>query len=268
MRVSFVELFIHCKKVFRACGIPYGCADDGAEVVTWSEFIGLKGMHVLQQEIPNMYPPGMRSVDLLLEDDNGLFRFDGNKQSAIILGKLMADYALALAETRETVRVHMTNTTRSHLLAQPAHYIASRNRGCLINYKTKNGEPMWILSTPEIAYPVFAEGNSAEEMVQHSLTAELGQYETTNLKSDDFWLVCTTETNLITSCIRNLRHEAKKGAIHLTESAKLKATFDKNYNNGLEVDDQAWKELGDIGDQTLVEATEASRQRGAGEMAQ
>ncbi|TMN21618.1 DUF3726 domain-containing protein [Lentibacillus cibarius] len=266
MRVSYVELFIHCKKVFRACGIPYGCADDGAGVVTWSEFVGLEGLHVLQQEIPNMHPPGMESVALLLEDD-GLFRFDGYKQSAIILGKLMADYALAMAETRETVRVHMQNTTRSHLLAQPAHYVASRNKGCLINYKTKHGSPMWILSTPEIAYPVFAEGARAEEIMQHNLTAELGQYETANLSSDDFWLVCTTETNLITSCIRNLRQEARYGGFYLTESAKLKATFEKNYNNGLEIDDHIWEQLDQIGSQTLVEATEESRLRGAGEMA-
>lgn len=266
MRVSFVELFIHCKKVFRACGIPYGCADDGAEVVTWSEFTGLDGMRVLQREISNMHPPGMESVELLFEDD-GLFRFDGYGQSAIILGKLMADYALAMAETRETVCVHMQNTTRSHLLAQPAHYIASRNRGCLVNYKTKKGNTMWILSTPEIAYPVFAEGAKAEEIMEHNLTAELGQYETTNLSSDDFWLVCTTETDLIISCIRHLRHEAKDGSFYLTESAKLKAIFEKSYYNGTEVDDEVWKELDQIGSQTLVEATEESRQRGVGEMA-
>ncbi|GAB4074198.1 hypothetical protein GCM10028778_17010 [Barrientosiimonas marina] len=265
MRVSFVEMFNHCKKVFLACDIPYGCADDGAGVVTWSEFVGLPGMHVLQREIPNMHPPGMESVNLLQESE-GLLHFDGGKQSAIILGKLMADYALSQAETRETVRVHMENTTRSHLLAQPANYIASRNRGCLINYKTRDGLPMWILSTPEIAYPVFAEGTKAEEMVQHSLTAELGQYETTSLMSDDFWLVCTTKTNLITSCIRNLRQEAKYGTFQLTESAKLKAIFERNFNNGLEVNDQLWQELDDIGRQTLVSATEESRQRGAGEM--
>ncbi|MYL57910.1 DUF3726 domain-containing protein [Virgibacillus halodenitrificans] len=266
MRVSYVELFIHCKKVFRACGIPYGCADDGAEVVTWSEFIGLEGMKVLQQEIPNMQPPGMDEVKLLVEQD-GLYRFDGNGQSAIILGKLMADFSLGMAESRETIRVHMQNTTRSRLLAQPAHYIAARGKGCLVNYKTADGNSVWILSTPEIAYPIFAEGSNAEQLMQENLTAELGQYETANIGDDDFWLVCTTETELITSCVRKLRHAAKQGMIKLTESSQLKAIFEKAYFNGAQVDGELWRQLNQIGQKTLVEATEQSRLRGAGELA-
>lgn len=267
MRVSYVELLAHCKKVFRACGIPDGCADDGAEVVTWSEFIGLEGLRVLQQEISHMQPFGMESVEQLLEE-NGPYRFDGKGQSAIILGKLMADYTLGLSETRKTVRVHMQNTTPSHLLAQPVHYIASRDRGCLVNYKTRDGSLMWILATPEIAYPVFAEGDTVGQIMQHNLTAELGQYETENFSSDDFWLVCTTETELITRCVRNLRQEAENETIKLTESVQLKAIFEKAYFNGAKVDDTIWNELDQIGRKTLVEATEQSRLNGAGEMAQ
>lgn len=35
MHVSYVELKEHCKKVFRAKGIPVGCDEDGADVVAW-----------------------------------------------------------------------------------------------------------------------------------------------------------------------------------------------------------------------------------------
>lgn len=264
MRVSFVELFVHCKKVFRACGIPYGCADDGAGVVTWSEFVGLDGMRALQKEIPNMQQHGMKSVDFVREE-NGLFLFNGNGQSVIILGKLMADYALGMAETRETVRIYMQNTTRSRLLAQPAYYIASKEKGCLVHYKIPNGGSMWILATPEIAYPIFAEGDIAEQIMEQNLTAELGQYETMDMEDDDFWLVCTTETQLITSCVRKLREEAKNGRIKLTESVRLKAMFDNAYFNGALIDDALWNDLDQIGRTTLVEATEQSRLRGTGE---
>ena len=266
MRVSFVELFIHCKKVFRAFGIPYGCADDGAGVVAWSEFAGLNGMEVLKQEISDMPSSGMESIEMVSEE-NGLCRFDGNGQSAIILGKLMADYALAMAESRNTVRVYMGNTTRSRLLAYAGHYIASRGRGCLINYKTETGGPMWILATPEIAFPIFAEGPVAEEVMQRNLTEELGRYETAGLSTDDFWMVCTTDTEVITSCVRKLRRASQNDEIKLTESAHLKAVFEKAYFNGAEVDESTWRMLDGIGHQTLVEATEESRNRGAGENA-
>lgn len=255
MRISYVELFIHCKKVFRACGIPYGCADDGAGVVTWSEFIGLNGMQVLLKEIPNIKSQSMKNVHLL-QEENGLYRFDGEAQSAIILGKLMADFALGMSETKNTVRVHMQHTTHSRLLAQPAHYIASRDKGCLVNYKTSQGVPIWILSTPEIAYPLFAEGDVAEQIMEQNLTAELGQYETANMTSDEFWLVCTSETKLITSCVRKLRQAAGNGAIKLTESVHLKATFEKAYLYGAEIDMKCWNELDQIGRETLVEAME------------
>lgn len=267
MRVSFVELFMHCKKVFRACGVPYGCADDGAEVVTWSEFVGLEGMKVLQEEISEMRAAGMESVHLCKEE-NGLFRFDGNGQSAIVLGKLMSDYALAMAELRQTVRIHMQNTSRSRLLAQPASYVASRGKGCLVNYKTAHGVNMWILATPEIAFPVFAEGDIVEQIMQDRLTNELGKYETTNLGTNDFWLVCTTETDLITSCVRKLRQEARKGTVRMTESSQLKANWEKAFYSGAKVDQYLWDQLGKVGKKTLVEATELSRLRGAGEMAQ
>ncbi|MFD1780681.1 hypothetical protein ACFSFW_18610 [Fredinandcohnia salidurans] len=266
MRVSYVELFQHCKKVFCAGGTPYGCADDGAEVVTWSEFIGLEGMHVLQQEILDNPHSLMEGIELVSEE-NGLYRFDGNGQSAIILGKMMADYALSLSETNKTVRVYMHNTTRSRLLAKPAHDIATRNRGCIIRYKTMEGNPMWILSTPGMTFPLLVEGEVAERILQQNLTAELGKYETTNLASDGFWLVCTTEIELITSCIRELRQEASKGTITLTESTYLKANFEKAYHNGAKVDPILWNSLNEIGRQTLVTATELSRLRGAGELA-
>ncbi|WP_080872407.1 DUF3726 domain-containing protein [Oceanobacillus timonensis] len=254
MRVSYVELFIHCKKVFRACGIPYGCADDGAEVVTWSEFIGLNGMQVLLDEIPNINPPGMESIHLL-QEEKGLYRFDGRRQSAIILGKLMADFALGMSETKRTVRVYMQNTTRSRLLAQPAHYIASRGKGCLVNYKTREGKPMWILSTPEIAFPFFAEGDAAEQIMEQNLTADLGQYETASMTSDGFWLVCTSETTWITSCIRKLRQAAENRTMQLTESVHLKATFEKTYLQGAKIDMHHWNELDQIGRETLVKAS-------------
>ncbi|WP_017549864.1 DUF3726 domain-containing protein [Salinicoccus carnicancri] len=267
MHVSFVELFLHCKKVFRAHGISYGCADDGAEVVAWSEFAGLHGLQVLKKEISDMPDSGMRSI-MLVSKEEGLYRFNGNGQSAIILGKLMADYALGLSETQNTVRVHMSNTTRSRLLAYAGHYIASRDKGCVINYRMQDGTPMWILSTPEVSFPIFAEGEIAESIMQKNLTEELGRHETNDLSTDEFWMVCTDETELITGCVRKLRWASKNGDVKLMESAQLKAIYEQAYFNGAEVDSATWDILDEVGRKTLVEATDESRVRGAGEKAE
>ena len=50
----------------------------------------------------------------------------------------------------------------------------------------------------------------------------------------------------------------------MTESATLKAQFEKSFYNGVEVDEKLWKVLSDIGRKTLVKATEKSREHGAG----
>jgi|SRR5690625_142684 len=263
MHVSYVELFAHCTKVFRAYGIPNGCAEDGADVVTWSEFIGLEGMKTLLEEMTELNPSGMERINIIHEEE-GLFIFDGNKQSALILGKLMADYALGAVESKDTVGVFIQNTTRSRLLAQPAYYIASRGRGCVIHYKTETGITRWILAAPEVDYPIFAEGNRAEEIMQENVIARLGKYETSRLDRHAFLLICTTDTTLITSCIRKLRLEAQHPWLQLTESAQLKAAFEKAFYHGASVDKEVWSKLDNIGRKTLVEATEESRRRGAG----
>ncbi len=263
MRVSYVELFNLAKKVFRAYGIPNGCAEDGADVVTWSEFIGLAGMETLLEEMTDIQPSGMDGIKLIEQEEN-FYLFDGNEQSALVLGKLMADYALGVAEVDQTVRIYMQNTTRSRLLAQPAHYIASRGLGCIINYKTETGVLRWILASPEISYPVFAEGERAEEIMQEMLAENVKNYKLKATNSDAFWLTCTTKTALITSSVRKLRQDAKSKQLKMTESATLKAQFEKSFYNGVEVDEKLWKTLNDIGSKTLVRATKKSREHGAG----
>lgn len=263
MRVSYVELFNLSKKVFSAYGIPNGCAEDGADVVTWSEFIGLGGMKTLLEEMTDMQPSGMDGIKLIEKDEN-FYLFDGNEQSALVLGKLMADYALGAAEVNQTVRIYTQNTTRSRLLAQPASYIASRGLGCIINYKTETGVLRWILATPEIEYPVFAEGEKAEEIMQEVLSSGIKNYRTRATNSDAFWLTCTTKTALITSSIRKLRQSAQSKNLFMTESAQLKASFEKAFYNGANVDEGLWATLTEIGNKTLVKATEESRRRGAG----
>lgn len=263
MHVSYVELFNLSKKVFRAYGIPNGCAEDGADVVTWSEFIGLKGMETLLEEMTDMQPSGMDGIKLI-EKEEDFYLFDGNRQSALVLGKLMADYALGVAEVDQTIRIYMQNTTRSRLLAQPASYIASRGLGCIINYKTETGILRWILASPEFEYPVFAEGERAEEIMQACLADHVKNYKMKATNSDAFWLTCTTKTALITSSVRKLRQDAQSKKLDMTESATLKARFEKSCYHGVKVDEMLWDKLDKIGKKTLVKATEASRIHGAG----
>ncbi len=263
MHVSYVELFNHCRKVFCAFDIPNGCAEDGADVVTWSEFIGLEGMKTLLEEMMDLNPSGMESINLLHEKDD-LFIFDGKQQSALILGKLIADYALGTVKTNGTVSIYMQNTTRSYLLAQPAYYIATRGYGSIVRYKTEEGITRWILANPEIKYPVFAEGERAEKIMQESLSAGIGKYDIKSSNSHEFLLVCTTDVTLLNSCVRKLREEAQNNSVQMTESAQLRASFEKAYYNGARIDQKLWDALDIIGRKTLVKATEESRQRGAG----
>lgn len=263
MHVSYVELKEHCKKVFRAKGIPVGCDEDGADVVAWGEFIGLSALAALYEEVTEMQYTGMTGIKEVGRDKDKVI-FDANNQSALVLGKLMADYALGEIQSKKHIKVHVTNTTRSRLLAYPAYYVSNNNQGCIIFYRINGGLERWIFAAPEIEFPVFAEGHEVEETILSVLQQKVHYIPDKEMADQEFLLICTEDTSIVTSCIRKLRNEVENKQIEMTEASRLRAEYQRSMFYGKEIDSQLWEKLKIIGQGTLVEATEESRQRGAG----
>jgi len=264
MDVSYVELKEHCKKVFRSKGIPIGCDEDGAEVIAWCEFIGLDALETLLEEAKEMDDSlGMTGITEVNRNKDTI-TFDANHQSALVLGKLMADYAIGEIQSKQYIKLHITNTTRSRMLAYPAYYVAQNNEGCIIFYRTKEGLERWIFAAPEVVFPVFAEGYEVEEVILGIIKDKVNYSPLQNISDKEFLIICMKETSVITACIRKLRNEVQNKQIEMTEASRLRAVFQKSMYYGKKVDQNLWNQLYTIGQQSLIEATDSSRKRGAG----
>ncbi|WP_298788958.1 DUF3726 domain-containing protein [uncultured Marinococcus sp.] len=264
MRVSYLELFAHCKKVFLACGIPYGYADDGAEAVAWSEIVGLKGLSILQKETDDILKHGLNSIEISKKSNNVLYCNISNG-SAVVYGKAIADCALSLNYANQIVQVSVQNTVPSQALAKTANYVAFRNKGCLINYRSTRNTAIWMLATPENPFPFIAEGEEVENIMQQKFSKDLFPFDNNTLSCEEFSLYSAMEIELINSCVKELRRKKNCESVQLVESALLKAEFEKASHNGAEVDNAIWKHLDQIGRKILVKSSEQSRRRGAGE---
>ncbi|OKL36529.1 DUF3726 domain-containing protein [Domibacillus mangrovi] len=263
MRVSYLELYVHCKKVFEACGIPYGCAEDGAAAVAWGEFGGLLGLNVLTGELDRMKASKMENIRLLSEKE-GITHFEGGGQSGLLVGKTVGDYACAQLAKTETAVVYVQNTSTSSLFAQQAFWIASKGKGCVIHYQTAEGAPAWIIATPDSPYPVLAEGlhiNLENEF--HAALDNLDRQKSSN----EFLLICTKKVEVVAHLLEKLKKEAKERNIPIIDSEYVKRTLENSHQYGAEVDRALWDEVHQTGRNILVESTELSRLRGAGELA-
>lgn len=266
MRASFLELYVHCKKVFEACGVPYGCAEDGAEAVAWGEFSGLPGLQILTNELDRVTAHKMEDVQLTAEREDVSF-FEGGGQSGLLVGKAAADYAYAQSEKHETAVVYVRNISTSHLLARQAFYIASNGRGCAIHFKTEEGSSVWIAATPENPYPVLAEGHELNSVFGSELAKKMDDIGGKVEMADQFLLICTKEIEIIDQLIAELKNKAKDEGAVLIDSAQIKSSLESSQQCGAKIDRALWEQLNQTGQKVLVESSELSRLRGAGELA-
>jgi len=265
MRVSFLELYVHCKKAFEACGIPYGCAEDGAEAAAWGEFSGLSGLQVLVGELDRISAHKMEDIQLLAEREKVAF-FEGGGQSGLLAGKAAADYAYAQSEKQETAIAYVRNSSASRLLARQAFDIASNGKGCAIHFKTEEGTPVWIAAVPDNPYPVLAEGYELNSVFGDELVKKMETGENLEV-ADQFLLVCTKDINIIDQLIVELKSKVKEEGAALIDSAQIKNSLESSKQCGAKIDRMLWDTLNQTGQKVLVESSELSRLRGAGELA-
>ncbi|MFC5588981.1 DUF3726 domain-containing protein [Sporosarcina soli] len=266
MRVSYLETFLHCKKVFEACGCSYGIAEDGAEMVAWGEFAGLAGLTILANEVATLQSSSRTEIQLLVEKED-VTLLDGGGQSSLLVAKAVADYALSkLGRSGKEVLV-VQNTSASKLLATQASYVASKGKGCVISYHTHEKKPVLLLATQRTQYPVVIEGRAEHDLLDR-MSKEFNQdVKLGNDQSNGFTFICTEDLSRIDRFIEEILDEPFNSSIDIYESKKMENQWKKSWENGAEVDRELWDELYKTGSKILVESTEQSRLRGAGELA-
>lgn len=266
MRVSHLELYAHCKKIFQACGVPYGYAEEGAETVANAEFLGLYGLQQLSDELPNLQSQ-LEELEIIEETDK-VTVINGGKQSGMLLGKACADYVIARVKDRTTAVVSVHDTKPSRVLVQQAIYLSRNGLGSMILYKLPSHSSL-IVSSPSSAFPIMIQKRNNQDIMDW-INEELGlvgeKALTLPKEFTEFCIIGTKAIDQMDALIDNFQQAIDTSYI-ITSPEDFEQKWETSQGNGAEINQELWINLNEIGNQMLVESTDQSRLHGAGDLA-
>jgi LDH2 family malate/lactate/ureidoglycolate dehydrogenase len=238
MRVSYPELYVLCKKVLEANGFPFGAMEDGADMIAWAEFAGLKGLEQLTKELDELGGANPAAVRVTAES-NRLSIFDGAGQSSLVSGRLAADLAYAKARENGIGAVEVNHSRGSDWLVQNALQIAERGMACAVSWSDKQGR-YFAMIRPDMRQPV------------------IGRKSSNGSEKTGFMIICAKPEDLSLKI---------PGQAVILQPEEIQERWHAAMKYGKEVDEAVWEKLVQVASRVLVEATEFSRLRGAGENA-
>lgn len=250
MRVSYPELYTHCKKVLEACGLPLGYVEEGAEMVAWEEFSGRFGLKKLVEELDFLQASNPSLIRITSEDAR-LTSVDGGGQSSLLCGRIAVDLAFAKATEMRVGVVHVNHCRCSDFLIQNAARIGMRGMACAIHWMDEYSNN-WAVAFPNQKQP---------SIIKEALSKRIEAKQTESV------LVICADTASMNLLMNPIPWNEKQKNISVYSPEDIQARWDLASKQGKEVDSTIWKRLDQVGSQVLVESTELSRVKGAGEAA-
>ncbi len=229
MLVSENELQEVIWRAFRGFGWPRAISKDIADAIVWLEMHDLDGLHCLAHCIrhPAHYQDGAVAP---IEETNETVTFDTSNNLQTLAGDLTLNMALGKSiETGQPATVHQHNAPlpRLSLASLMSSYIPVEA----------------IVSDHEAQFLVTRD----KKIVKTKTAAEESQISVFYGYSDH-------------------QLSGPQDATVL-DQATLAKTYQKNLARGLSIPDALWQQLDALAIESMVEATDASRARGAGENA-
>ena len=249
--VSHNEIVMFCRKALEGLGVSVGELEDAADAVGWLALHGIDGITPFHQLLTDLPP----NATPLLPTDNRLF--DGGGQSALFLGPAVLDYGFvqAISQHQTTLTVEKCR----HPLSLIAYIIRCAKRG--VSLAAQWHEPALQRETT-----ITVDAESSFPTVTQYFPK--GEKEPSLICSDevvDLTLSFTTNHSLASADL--VVPQGQYGAMKVYSPAHFEAQWRHHTEEGILVDAAPWAAVQEIGKLVLVEATEESRQRGAGEAA-
>lgn len=251
MKVSHNELTGLCRRAFEAAGFPAGDHEDAADMVVWLEQHGLGGVDALRRGLDYLLvanPPNM----VRRFEDSSVSVIDAAGNSVLVCGSLAADLVYTKARRRGLAVVKLQNCYNRRLMLGYLARCARRGMNMLAFWRDRE-EPSVI-----------------EQVVSIRAWEDHPTLLLYQVDDRDEQLARNRSVTLIGS-----PHFSMLQALHPDpEDAKLlemlaPEDFERQsrrvWDEGMEVDEGLWQRLKELSARMLVEATELSRLRGAGE---
>jgi len=251
VKVSHNELSGLCRRAFEGLGFPAGDHEDAADMVVWLEQHGLGGIEALQAGLAHIDTHGARSLTRTFEDSS-LAVIDADGNSVLLCGSLAADLVYARARRKGLAVVKVHNCFNRKLMLGYLARCARRGMSMMAFWRNSQA-------------PVAVEQVVSIRAYEEYPTLLLYQVE-----DRDERLTKNHSVTLIASphfaMLQSLHPDPEEATLlQVLGPEDFEQQSRRVWSEGLEVEDAVWKQLKELSNRTLVEETEESRRRGAGE---
>jgi len=251
MKVSHNELTGLCQKAFAGLGFHAGDHEDAADMVVWLEQHGLGGVDNLRRGLDYLAKRDTAAIQRAFEDSSvGVIDAAGN--SVLVCGSLVADLAYAKARRKGLAVVKLRDCHNRILML--GYLARCARRGMNLMAFWRNSED-----------PVVVEQVVSIRAYEEYPTLLLYQVE----DPDDTYTRNRSVTLLASphfSMLQALYPDPEEATLlQVLGPEDFERQSRRVLEQGMEVDDDLWQRLKDLSALNLVESSETSRQRGAGE---
>ena len=263
LRVSYNEIITYVRKALEGMGFSQGEYEDAADLVGWAALYGLDGLSALYAQLPLL--PAMRGA--VPKPMDGSLCFDVTGQSTLIVGPLLVELAYAHAVQHGSAMLTALGCLHPHLLAGYLGQCAERGMAVTCQWwdQAEALASQDLTNHPWLGTLHFAAGEALPTLMLSTLAlSDLGLAALHGSQAHQ-----PRSVRLTTGPLPNDHHLAlpEGSNLAITTPADFAASALYQIDRGIPVETRRWQELIELGKAVLVEATEESRRRGAGEEA-
>ena len=243
MRVSLNEIQVVCRKAFEGIGFAPGDCDDAADMIAWLQVQGLDGIDALKKSLVYLHDEVDRPFDTCYEDAAQL-TLDAHGQSVLRCAAQAVELGVSKALRGGSALIRIRHCHNRILLLGYLARCADQGLNFCVYWRDARQELVATLgaghSSPSLrVYDLQQPAQSDEQSINVLISRHFNLLP--RLSAQDV----APSLELDQQTLANGAHQRLAG--------------------GLEVDDGVWAMLKKLGEQVLVESTEESRRRGAGE---
>jgi len=240
MYVTYLELYDKCKKVFEAWGIPDGCREDCAELITWSECVGYSGLKKMLLVAEELQHYSLENIHVEDQTENES-QFFANQLPDLLIAKLGVDFLKANILDQTFVQLHVTHSAPSILLSYEATRIAKGAMGGMIQWK-EDEKTYLAYATPGDVHPTILEGEGMEQEIPEHLKSSKGDR--------DYIITAFQNTDELHQILEQIKGEKRFDQLISYETHNEK--WNESRSNGILIEPDLWKQISEEAKKVLL----------------
>jgi len=251
MKVSHNELTGLCRRAFEGLGFHAGDHEDAADMVVWLEQHGLGGVDSLRRGLGHL-ASNDRSAMARAFEDTSLAVINAADNSVLVCGSLAADLVYAKARRKGLAVVKLQNCYNRILMLGYLARCARRGMNLLAFWRNSEN--------PKVVEQVVS--IRAYEEYPTLLLYEVEDPDDTFTRNRSVTLIASPHFSMLQALYPDPEEATLLQVLGPDDFQRQSRHV---LDHGMEVDDALWQRLKDLSALTLVESSEDSRARGAGE---